>query len=91
MTLCRHCHQHPIHRPRGLCWACWHDLAIREQYPPATGKRWTASSIRDFNGRAGTPGITRALPRTPRKVLVLARRARLRQALHHPKDARWED
>ena len=32
--LCLHCQKHAVNRPRGLCWTCYKDKAICEQYPP---------------------------------------------------------
>jgi hypothetical protein len=34
---CRHCRKAVAHRPRRLCWCCWHDKAIRDLYPTAEG------------------------------------------------------
>ena len=30
---CRHCHKRPAWRPRGLCWSCHRNTAIRALYP----------------------------------------------------------
>jgi hypothetical protein len=47
-------------------------------------------AFRLFRGRPLPPFPTSALPGTPDKVAVLAERARLRQALWHPQDARLD-
>lgn len=30
---CRHCHQAPVSRPRGLCWACYYTPGVKSLYP----------------------------------------------------------
>lgn len=30
---CRHCKEKRANRPRGLCWTCFADVAIRNSYP----------------------------------------------------------
>jgi hypothetical protein len=34
-AVCRHCGEKPVTRPKGLCWTCSHDAAVRGQYPAA--------------------------------------------------------
>ena len=36
---CKHCGQKPAIRPRGLCWHCFEDLAIRALYPSRSDLR----------------------------------------------------
>ncbi len=88
--LCRHCQKVKSNRPRGLCWSCYYTPGVREQYPSTS--KFAQRGVDDFNGRAPLPPTpTSALPGTPEKVAVLMERARLKQALWHPLDARLED
>lgn len=34
MKFCLHCGKGKVCRPRGLCWPCFKDLAIRKQHAP---------------------------------------------------------
>lgn len=40
---CRHCKRKPACRSRGLCWTCFYDRKIRDQYP-----------TQKYRGRIGT-------------------------------------
>jgi hypothetical protein len=87
--LCRHCKGARANRPRGLCWSCYYRPGVRDLYPSTS--KYARCGIRDFNGKAGLPTApTRALPGSPEKVAILAQRARLRQSLWHPLDARGD-
>src|SRR5262245_62069592 len=86
--LCRHCNKVKSNRPRGLCWSCYYRPGVRALYPPTSSS--ARRGISAFNGRAALPVPTTALPGTPEKVAVLEIRARLRQQLWHPDDARIE-
>src|SRR5215472_13964871 len=83
--LCRHCQRVQSNRPRGLCWSCYYTPGVRDKYPSTS--KFARRGINDFNGRAPLPEPTTALPGTAEKVEILAQRARLRQALWHPRDA----
>jgi hypothetical protein len=84
--MCRHCARHRVNRPRGLCWSCYYNPAIRPRYPSTS--KFARRGVDDFNGRVPLPPEpTDALPGSPAKVDILARRARLHQALWHPADA----
>lgn len=89
MALCRHCQRKQISRPRGLCWTCFYDPAIREQFPVLTKFRRDISGAiaRDFNGPGRPPSPTSALPGTPEKEAVLTQRAQNGETLFHPEDA----
>lgn len=39
MILCQHCHRNKATRPRGLCFGCYLDVAIRSLYPSKTPNR----------------------------------------------------
>lgn len=84
--VCRHCQNHHVNRPRGLCWSCYYRPGVRDQYPSTS--KFARRGIADFNGRVILPTeATRALPGSPAKVEVLVERARRRQSLWHPEDA----
>lgn len=91
---CRHCGVKNANRPRGLCWAHYHDLDIRSLYPAekggavGSGGGHVSTGREDFNGPSLVPGTTKALPGSERKIEVMRRRAMLRQAVHNPRDAR---
>ena len=36
---CRHCRRGVVCRPRGLCWPCHKDPAVRRLYPPKVDRR----------------------------------------------------
>lgn len=84
--LCRHCQKVAAARPRGLCWCCFKDVAVRNLYPvdPVFGRRGS--------GTSGPTGAvpewpTTYLPRTPGKLREMARRAAMGWSLFHPADA----
>jgi hypothetical protein len=83
--LCRHCQRVPSNRPRGLCWSCYYTPGVRDLYPSTS--KFARRGVGDFNGQAALPEPTDAPPGSPEKVAVLAQRARLGQALWHPRDA----
>ena len=84
--ICRHCHEGPVSRPRGLCWRCFYTPGVREFYP--TASKLGGTGLADFYGRAPPPAFpTQALPGTPEKIALLGERARLQQSLWHPDDA----
>lgn len=82
---CRNCGHPNVNRPRGLCWKCWHNVLIREQY---------ASKNATFNRVGGNVGYTVApaafptysKPGSEGKIAVMEERARLGQCLWHPDD-----
>jgi hypothetical protein len=86
--LCRHCQKVPSNRPRGLCWSCYYTPGIRERYPSTS--KFARRGIADCTGRVLLPPEpTAALPGSAEKVAILEERARLHQALWHPRDARF--
>lgn len=88
--LCRHCRDKRVCRPRGLCWRCWHDLAVRDQYPSVSkyANRGFGNSV-DGDTRPAEP--TDGLPGSPVKMDALHERARRGEALWHPEDLRVAD
>ncbi|MCS6865840.1 MAG: hypothetical protein RMJ56_12690 [Gemmataceae bacterium] len=88
-TICRHCSKSKVNRPRGLCWTCYYTPGVKDQYPPTS--KFARRGIGNFCGKAPLPPVpTTAAPGTPEKLAVLEQRARLKQALFHPADARYE-
>ena len=86
--ICRHCHESPVSRPRGLCWSCYYTSGVRDLYPSTS--KFGRRGVANFNGRAPQPGFpTHATPGTPEKLAVLEERARLKQNLWHPDDATY--
>jgi hypothetical protein len=83
---CRHCGRCPVSRPRGLCYACSAEPAVRALYPVTSKFAWRGHGT--GHGGYRLPEPTGALPGAPEKVAVLAERARLRQCLWHPDDAK---
>lgn len=86
--LCRHCQKTKSNRPRGLCWTCYYTAGVRELYPSTS--KFARRGVGNFNGNAPLPDRpTDAPPGSEAKILILAERARLKQALFHPADARF--
>jgi hypothetical protein len=74
MEVCRHCGEARLIRRRKLCWRCYSEPGVRDLYR---------------RRRPVKPAThpTDALPGSLEKILVLMRRAELRQELWHPDDA----
>jgi hypothetical protein len=86
--ICRHCHESPVSRPRGLCWACYYMPGVRELYPSTS--KFGRRGVGNFNGSLPLPAFpTPTMPGSPEKIAVLAERARLRESLWHPDDANF--
>ncbi len=87
-TICRHCSKSKVNRPRGLCWSCYYAPGVKEQYPSTS--KYARRGVGNFTGRAPLPASpTTAAPGSPEKLAVLEQRARLKQAIFHPADARY--
>ena len=87
-AICRHCTKSKVNRPRGLCWSCYYTPGVKEQYPSTS--KYARRGVGNFSGSAPLPASpTTAAPGTPEKLAVLEQRARLKQALFHPADARY--
>ena len=83
---CRHCHNGPVNRPRGLCWTCYYAPGVRDLYPSTS--KFARRGIGDFLGLGLAPAApTVAAPGTPEKIAILEERARRQQRLWHPLDA----
>lgn len=81
--VCRHCGTARVNRPRGLCWACHNDPAIRALYPSSANHGGVGN---DCRGLTPPPEPTTAEPGTEAKMVVLCERAALGQQLWHRGD-----
>lgn len=88
-AICRHCVKCKVNRPRGLCWSCYYTPGVKEQYPSTS--KYARRGVGNFTGNAPLPSApTTAAPGTPEKLAVLEMRAKMKQAIFHPADARYE-
>jgi hypothetical protein len=89
--VCRHCARCAATRPRGLCWACFNDPAVRVLYPthPTLGR--TGVGLSSARSRELPAEPTAAPPGTDDKMAVLEQRAAEGVCLWHPADARCAD
>ena len=86
--ICRNCTKCKVNRPRGLCWSCYYTPGVKELYPSTS--KYARRGVGNFNGNAPLPAAaTTAAPGTPEKLAVLELRAKLKQSLFHPEDARY--
>jgi len=84
---CVHCHDRPVNRGRGLCWACFKVPEVRALYGPIgpRGQRGVGNGcIRPPLDLVPTPFP----PGSPGKVAVMERRAAQGLAIFHPLDGR---
>ena len=86
---CRHCGEHNVNRPRGLCWGCYYAPGVLQLYPSTS--KYARRGVGNFSGASKMPQPTGALPGTRDKIEILAERARLGQSLFHPADAHFEN
>ena len=83
---CRHCRHPKVTRPRGLCWRCYAEPGVRDQYQ-STSKFAARPDVRDSYSTRPLPATpTTAQPGSQAKVQVLRERAARGEALHHPLD-----
>lgn len=88
-TICRHCSNSKVNRPRGLCWSCYYAPGVKELYPSTS--KYARRGVGNFTGSAPLPSApTTAAPGTPEKLAVLEQRAKMKLAIFHPADARYE-
>ena len=89
ILICRHCGKGKVNRPRGLCWTCYYTDGVKDMYPSTS--KYARRGVGNFNGNAlAPPEPTTAPPGTPEKMAVLEQRAKLKQALWHPMDAKYD-
>lgn len=87
IPVCKHCQKAKVNRPRGLCWSCYYTDGVKDQYPSTS--KYARRGVGNFTGNAPLPEPTTAAPGTPEKMAVLELRAKLKQALWHPHDAKY--
>ena len=88
ILICKHCSKCKVNRPRGLCWSCYYTDGVKDQYPSTS--KYARRGVGNGNGAASAaPLPTAHAPGSPEKLAVLEMRARNRQALWHPLDARY--
>lgn len=87
IPVCKHCQKSKVNRPRGLCWTCYYTDGVKDQYPSTS--KYARRGVGNFTGNAPLPEPTTAAPGTPEKMAVLELRAKLKQALWHPMDAKY--
>ena len=89
ISICKHCETCNVNRPRGLCWGCYYTPGVKEMYPSSS--KYARRGFGNFTGNAPVaPLPTSYAPGTPEKMAVLQERARNKQALWHPLDAKYE-
>ena len=88
VPMCRHCSKAKVNRPRGLCWCCYYEPGVKEQYPSTS--KYARRGEGNFNGTAPLPEPTSAAPGTPEKLAVMEDRAKRKLSLWHPSDAKFE-
>lgn len=84
MALCRHCNKSTATRPRGLCWSCHNNQAVRAMYPSTS--KFASRGFGVSNDARPLPEPTDVMPGTPDKVAVLRSRAESGQQLFHEAD-----
>lgn len=87
IQICKHCQKSKVNRPRGLCWSCYYTDGVKDQYPSTS--KYARRGEGNFSGMGTLPEPTEAAPGTPEKMAVLEMRAKLKQMLWHPNDARY--
>ena len=87
IPICKHCRKSKVNRPRGLCWGCYYTPGVKDMHPSTS--KYARRGEGNFAGPAQECEPTTAPPGTPEKLEVLALRAKLKQALWHPLDARY--
>ncbi len=86
--VCRNCSKCKVNRPRGLCWSCYYTPGVKDRYPSTS--KFARRGLGNFSGNAPLPeSPTVAPPGSPEKLAVIEQRARMRQALFHPYDAKY--
>jgi hypothetical protein len=89
IAVCRHCSKCKVNRPRGLCWSCYYTPGVKELYPSTS--KYARRGVGNFTGNAPIADApTTAPPGSPEKLAILEQRAKLKQSLFHPADARFE-
>jgi hypothetical protein len=80
-----------VNRPRGLCWTCYYEPGVKDQYP--SDSKYARRGVgKESDGPEGELDIapTAAEPGTPEKIAVMERRAAKGLSIFHPGDPRIE-
>jgi hypothetical protein len=87
-VMCQHCRKKPARRPRGLCWACFDNRAIRARFP-LEDERYGRHGlgVRDRPSRPPAQP-TEALPASEQKIRAMEVRAKNGEGLFHREDGR---
>lgn len=90
VKVCQHCERKKVTRPRGLCWGCHAQPAVREKYPS------TSKYARQGLGIGNRPSLpaTGACPHpagSAERIATMRRRVEAGQATSHPADNRLFD
>lgn len=86
--ICRNCSKCKVNRPRGLCWSCYYTPGVKDLFPSTS--KFARRGVGNFTGNAPLPDApTTAAPGSPEKLAVLEHRAKMKQALFHPFDAKF--
>ena len=84
--MCRHCQRHGINRPRSLCWGCYRNPAIRDQYAARTNQHGAALGL---GLKAPTKPASQPCPArggTPERMAAMCERMERGEELFHPLD-----
>lgn len=83
--ICQHCNKCVAHRPRQLCWACYYNPAIIQQYSPTRVDGYGTGNVVAKQPRRATS----KKPGTRDKVAILMARAKRGESLFHVRDAKF--
>jgi hypothetical protein len=88
IRLCQHCKRRQINRPRLLCWSCFYEPAIRQQYEAVRNQYMEPHNLnRDNNKKPRLPTYpTDALPGSAEKIAIMEARFAEGLAVFHPED-----
>ena len=82
--MCRHCHEHRINRPRGLCWGCHRNPTIRDQYAKHLHFDEVGLGLKAPTKPASQPCPARG--GTPERVAAMCERMERGEELWHEED-----
>jgi hypothetical protein len=83
---CRHCGAKEATRPKGLCWGCYYDPAVKALYP-TTSKYANKGIWAGVNKESVVPPApTDSLPGSGEKVDVMGARVARGESAFHPQD-----
>ena len=86
MAACKHCKRSKAVRPRGLCWKCYYNAAVRNLYPVNEKFGRGVPDVDMLSGHRLPVSPTTTEPGTSERIAVLAERFAEKRALFHPDD-----